>query len=70
MYGARPLVCRMLGHVEFMPCPYGYVPATINDGPEIMQRYSELELRTFAQWARVAPSLKMARALRDREESP
>ena len=68
VYPVRPLVCRLLGHVEFMPCPFGRVPSVLPDGPAIMQRYAQLDLRTLAEWFAEEPPPKLARALRHREE--
>lgn len=50
VYPVRPLVCRLLGHVEFMPCPLGRVSGVLPDGPEIMWRYAQLERRALAEW--------------------
>lgn len=50
VYPVRPLVCRLLGHVEFMPCPLSRVPSALPDGPEIMWRYAQLERKTLAEW--------------------
>jgi len=52
VYPARPLVCRLLGHVEWMPCPVEKVPRTLPTprALELMRAYSELDRRTFEQW--------------------
>jgi len=68
VYPVRPLVCRLLGHVEFMPCPLGRIERVLVDGPRIMQRYAEMDLRTFAEWFTLAPSVVVARALSGGEE--
>ena len=68
VYPVRPLVCRLLGHVEFMPCPMGRIERVLVDGPGIMQRYAEMDLRTFSDWSTLAPSAVVARALSDGEE--
>jgi Fe-S-cluster containining protein len=52
VYPARPLVCRLLGHVEWMPCPIEAVPTRIrtSDALELMQSYAQFERRRFADW--------------------
>jgi Fe-S-cluster containining protein len=52
VYAARPLVCRLLGHVEWMPCPIEKVPRRIAtpDALQLMKAYSEYERRAFEEW--------------------
>lgn len=52
VYPARPLVCRLLGHVEWMPCPIEKVPHILPTpmALELMQEYSQTERRTFEEW--------------------
>ena len=52
VYPARPLVCRLLGHVEWMPCPIEKVPRPIEtaDALELMRAYAEQERHTFTEW--------------------
>ena len=52
IYSARPLVCRLLGHVEWMPCPIEKVPKRIptGDALALMQRYAGFERKTFEEW--------------------
>lgn len=52
VYAARPLVCRLLGHVEWMPCPIEKVPRRIAtaDALALMHAYAEQERHTFEQW--------------------
>lgn len=52
VYAARPLACRLLGHVEWMPCPIEKVPHPIDtaDALELMRAYAEQERHTFAEW--------------------
>ena len=54
VYPARPLVCRLLGHVEWMPCPIDKVPRTIPtpDALALMRAYARLRRRTFDEWER------------------
>jgi len=67
VYPVRPLVCRLLGHVEFMPCPFGRVERVLEDGHRIMVDYAQMGLRTFAGWSICDPSSAIERALGDRE---
>jgi len=52
VYPVRPLVCRLLGHVEWMPCPIEKVPKPIptEDALALMQAYARFERRTFEEW--------------------
>lgn len=52
VYPVRPLACRLLGHVEWMPCPIEKVPRPLPlaQSLELMQSYARLERRTFAEW--------------------
>lgn len=51
-YVARPLICRLMGHVEWLPCPTGDVrrcaptPAAL----ELMHEYASEELHTLEEW--------------------
>jgi len=52
VYPARPLVCRILGHVEWMPCPIGRIsktaPAEIS--LKLMRTYALNERKTYEEW--------------------
>src|SRR5262249_55773035 len=52
VYPARPLVCRLLGHVEWMPCPIEKVPRIVptEDALALMRAYAEEERHTFEEW--------------------
>ena len=52
VYAARPLVCRLLGHVEWMPCPIEKVPQIIRteDAVQLMRAYAAFERRSFEEW--------------------
>ena len=49
IYPVRPLVCRLFGHVEWLPCPIQKVPVT-EGGIAAMRRYGEAPQRTYEQW--------------------
>ena len=52
VYPARPLICRLLGHVEWLPCPIEKVPGAIEtaDAVALMQSYAQFKRRTFEEW--------------------
>lgn len=52
VYPARPLVCKLLGHVEWMPCPIEKVPQPIAtaDALQLMSAYAKFDRRTFEKW--------------------
>ena len=52
VYPARPLICRLLGHVEWMPCPIEKVKRIVptEDALELMNQYARIERRTFDEW--------------------
>lgn len=50
IYPVRPLVCRLFGHVEWLPCPIQKVPAPTPGGFEAMHRYGEGGLRVYEEW--------------------
>lgn len=52
IYEARPLVCRLLGHVEWMPCPVDKIDhvADTVDAVALMRAYAADERQTFEQW--------------------
>lgn len=52
VYPVRPLICRLFGIVQWLPCPRGRVPTLVPDGPRIMQRYQQFPRRTFRAWMR------------------
>lgn len=54
VYPVRPLICRLFGLVEWLPCPLGLHPATVPDGPRIIAAYAQFERRTWRQWLRIA----------------
>lgn len=57
VYPARPLVCRLLGHVVWLPCPIGRVTRTAREEPsvQLMQAYAGSERRTYEEWAAHEP---------------
>ncbi len=56
VYPARPLVCRLLGHVEWMPCPIEKFEVAVKtpDALELLDEYSNHERHTFEGWDEVS----------------
>ncbi|MGV3724179.1 MAG: YkgJ family cysteine cluster protein [Actinomycetota bacterium] len=54
IYPVRPLVCRLFGHVEWLPCPIGKVEA-VPGGVSAMQRYGEAAQKTYEEWGACGP---------------
>jgi hypothetical protein len=50
IYPVRPLVCRLFGHVEWLPCPIQKITAPHPGGVDAMRRYGEAPLRTYEEW--------------------
>lgn len=51
VYPARPLICRLFGHVEWLPCPIFKVEKTVPGAVSLMQAYAGEPRKTFAEWA-------------------
>jgi Fe-S-cluster containining protein len=49
IYPVRPVVCRLFGHVEWLPCPIEMIPVTPG-GPEAMVRYGTAPQKTYEEW--------------------
>lgn len=52
VYPVRPLICRLFGLVEWLPCPRGLRPTAVPEGPQIIATYAQFERRTWRQWLR------------------
>ncbi len=50
VYPVRPLVCRLFGHVEWLPCPIGRIGRTLPGGVELIRRYADIPLKTYEEW--------------------
>lgn len=50
IYPVRPLVCRLFGHVEWLPCPIEKVPTPTPGGFEAMNRYGDGGLLIYEEW--------------------
>jgi Fe-S-cluster containining protein len=52
VYPARPLICKLLGHVEWMPCPIEKVPRMVptDEAVALMREYAKAPRHTFEEW--------------------
>jgi hypothetical protein len=50
VYHARPLICRLFGQVEWLPCPAGVITVKWEGGPGAMRARAALEMRTWEEW--------------------
>jgi uncharacterized protein len=51
IYPARPMICRLFGHVEWLPCPIFKVEKVVSGAVPLMQAYAGETRKTFAEWA-------------------
>ncbi len=50
VYPARPLICRLFGRVEWLPCPIGRKLPLLHNGIELIQTYARQRRATFGEW--------------------
>jgi hypothetical protein len=50
VWPARPLVCRLFGRVEWLPCPLAKPLPLLRDGLGILGAYARERRATFADW--------------------
>ncbi|HEY3268119.1 MAG TPA: YkgJ family cysteine cluster protein [Armatimonadota bacterium] len=50
IYAARPLICRLFGHVEWLPCPIEKVRAHWPGGRAALIARTAEETRTYEEW--------------------
>jgi hypothetical protein len=50
VYPARPLICRLFGRVEWLPCPLGRPLEQVGDGIEVIRAYARERRATFTEW--------------------
>jgi Fe-S-cluster containining protein len=50
VYPVRPLICRMLGFVEWMPCPIERPLPVATEGLEWMRQYAAMNPRPIPRW--------------------
>lgn len=52
IYPVRPLICRLFGLVQWLPCPRRRLPVLVPEGPQIVAAYAEFERHSFREWLR------------------
>ncbi|MBI3909577.1 MAG: YkgJ family cysteine cluster protein [Armatimonadetes bacterium] len=50
IYPARPLICRLFGHVEWLPCPIQQTAGPQPGGVALMQAYADYPRQTYEEW--------------------
>jgi Fe-S-cluster containining protein len=50
IYPARPMICRLFGRVEWLPCPAEKAVSQLHDGLGIIRDYSREPRKTFPEW--------------------
>jgi hypothetical protein len=50
VYPVRPLICRLFGRVEWLPCPIERPLKLIQGWRELLQTYTRERRSTFAEW--------------------
>jgi Fe-S-cluster containining protein len=50
IYPVRPAVCRLFGHVEWLPCPIERVEPVVAQAAELWADYCRFERKTWADW--------------------
>jgi Fe-S-cluster containining protein len=50
VYPVRPLICRLFGHVEWLPCPIEKITAAVPGGVDLMRRYGDAPQKTYEEW--------------------
>jgi putative zinc- or iron-chelating protein len=63
IYRARPAICRMFGHVEWLPCPIFKITTHASGAVAIMQAYGTEPRKTFEEWEAIGPATSTGRGL-------
>lgn len=64
VYPARPLICRLFGHVPWLPCPLGRPLKQISAGLELIQAYADERRATFPEWCTEAGLFDLRQLIR------
>ncbi|MFQ6098385.1 MAG: YkgJ family cysteine cluster protein [Armatimonadota bacterium] len=56
IYPVRPLICRLFGLVEWLPCPLGRWDVRVPDGWDIIAWYGRLQRRSYREWLQASPA--------------
>jgi len=52
VYPARPTICRLFGHTEWLPCPIGAVRSVPEDAAQVWNDYRRFSRKTWSEWGR------------------
>jgi ferredoxin len=50
IYPVRPVVCRLFGHAEWLPCPIEKIAAPVPGALDLMRRYADAPQKTYEAW--------------------
>lgn len=63
IYAVRPLICRLFGRVEWLPCPLEKPLPLLRRGVQIIQAYAGERRATFGEWCMSAGIFDLRRLL-------
>jgi len=63
IYPARPLICRLFGRVEWLPCPIERPLKQISAGLQVFQAYARERRATFPEWCTQAGIFDLRRLI-------
>ena len=66
IYPVRPLICRLFGLVEWLPCPVERPLPLLSRGVEIIRTYATEHRATFAEWCSTHGVFDLRRLVGDR----
>lgn len=61
VYPVRPFICRLFGHVEWMPCPIGALPSPPPESKHWLWEYVLWPRRTLREWLALLPEAEWLR---------
>ena len=64
VYPARPLICRLFGRVEWLPCPLGKPLPLLHDGVGVIRAYAGERRATFPEWCTEEGLFDLSKLLR------
>lgn len=64
IYPVRPLICRLFGRVEWLPCPIEKPLSLLPRGVEIIQTYAGERRASFAEWCSAQGVFDLRKLLR------
>lgn len=70
IYPVRPLVCRLFGRVEWLPCPAEKLVRQLDDGWAVFRAYAKDPRRTFTEWQVETGLFDFRAMLREANKAP